>query len=454
MSEFSTVQLIQRYSNKLDRKLRQELLELYHPSTSKPSIARSLIEKSLNRYKKFSVIAEFNDASCYVEGVKEAQSIVKKHSRCKMKHDYPSINSCCMELSPNAIGNLLDTCPHTKKLHIDHEVKALLDVATPSINALQVTDSDINITGRNTTIAIIDTGIYPHEDLKDHSGTTSKDRIIAFEDLVNHRKGPYDDNGHGTHCAGDAAGNGFSLNGKFASPAPDANLVGVKVLNRIGSGSLSTVTAGVQWCIDYNNNPNNTNKIDIISMSLGAPSTDEETPLEKIVREAWNKHGIVMCVAAGNEGPDAGTITSPGTVQEVITVGAIDDKNTVVRRDDEIADFSSRNTDNSPIKPDVVAPGTNIVSLRSPYSYLEILQKNNRIGSNYITLSGTSMATPICAGACAQIIEYTRRRGMELTPDELKQILVAGASLREEWENDRKTYGNGYINIQETISLI
>ncbi|MGU4650852.1 S8 family serine peptidase, partial [Escherichia coli] len=134
-------------------------------------------------------------------------------------------------------------------------------------------------------------------------GSTVTNRIIAFRDLVNQRTEPYDDNGHGTHCAGDAAGNGFSSNGQYVGPAPEASLVGVKVLDKMGSGSLSTVAAGVQWCIDYNQDPNNTTKIDIISMSLGGTDTAEEDMLERIVKEAWNIYGIVVCAAAGNSGP-------------------------------------------------------------------------------------------------------------------------------------------------------
>jgi serine protease AprX len=281
--------------------------------------------------------------------------------------------------------------------------------------------------------------VYDHTDLKG--------RIIHFVDLINQRTDPYDDNGHGTHCAGDAAGDGSSSGGKYVGSAPKANIVGVKVLDRMGSGSLSTVMDGVQWCIDYNTE--NQNKIDIISMSLGATAqkyeNENEDPMVKIVESAWES-GIVVCVAAGNEGPDESTIASPGLSDKVITVGAMDDINTPTRTDDDIAGFSSRGpTIYGLSKPDVVAPGVNIVSLRSPNSYLDKYQKRNRVDNNYFVLSGTSMATPICAGVVALILEAYPT----LTPDEVKGKLMSGA---EPWKTDNPNmYGAGYINAERSI---
>ena len=201
-------------------------------------------------------------------------------------------------------------------------------MAVPSANAKNIVRNDSVLTGDGVTIAIIDTGIYQHPDLTD--------RITEFVDFINNETNAYDDNGHGTHCAGDAA----SASVKYMGPAPKANLVGVKVLDKLGSGSLETVMQGVDWCIQYNRN-NSGKKIDIISMSLGAPP-QEDDPMVKIVEAAWTA-GIVVCVAAGNDGPDNNTISSPGISKAVITVGALDDRNTDDKRnDDDVAGFSSR----------------------------------------------------------------------------------------------------------------
>ena len=250
-------------------------------------------------------------------------------------------------------------------------------------------------------------------------------------DFINNRTTAYDDNGHGTHCAGDAA----SASIKYMGPAPKANLVGVKVLDKLGSGSLETVMQGVDWCIQYNIN-NTDKKIDIISMSLGAPP-QEDDPMVKIVEAAWTA-GIVVCVAAGNDGPDNNTISSPGISKAVITVGALDDRDTDnTRNDDDVAGFSSRGPidENEPTKmtkPDILAPGVNIVSLRSPNSFLDKLQKSSRVENDYFTLSGTSMSTPICAG----IVALIKENDPNLMPDEIKNVLMSGPDL---W-NDPEIY--------------
>jgi len=192
---------------------------------------------------------------------------------------------------------------------------------------------------------------------------------------------------------------------------------------------------GVQWCIDYNANPKNTDKIDIISMSLGSTATyddQNDDPMVQIVEAAWDA-GIVVVVAAGNEGPNKGTVASPGISDKVITVGALDDRDTGSTSDvrdpcfdDDVAEFSSRGLRTAGVaKPDILAPGVNIVSLRSPNSYLDKLQKSARVDEDYCMLSGTSMATPICAGVVALMLHLNPN----LRPDDVKEKLMAGPDL-------------------------
>ncbi len=140
---------------------------------------------------------------------------------------------------------------------------------------------------------------------------------------------------------------------------------------------MADIIEGVEWCIQYNKE-HTKNPIRIISMSLGGDALryDKETddPLVKAVEKAWNE-GIVVCVAAGNSGPEAQTISSPGVSEKVITVGAYDDNDTAGNEDDTVASFSSRGpTVYGKEKPDILAPGVDIVSLRSPRSYLDKLQ--------------------------------------------------------------------------------
>jgi serine protease AprX len=254
---------------------------------------------------------------------------------------------------------------------------------------------DMGITGKGVTVAVIDTGIYPHEDYKD--------RIIGWQDMVNGRPTPYDDNGHGTHCSGLVAGNGHMAGGHFQGAAPEANLVGVKVLSGEGGGAMSDVIRGIEWAIENKERYN----IRVLSMSLGAPAMQKEKYdlVAKAVAKAYDA-GIVPVVAAGNSGPFLETIGSPAISSKAFTVGAYDDKNTPDMADDTMAFFSSRGptTADRTIKPDIASPGVNLVSTRSPGSAIDH-ENIPRYGDDYILLSGTSMATPVMAGVAADIIQ-------------------------------------------------
>ncbi|PGV53557.1 S8 family peptidase [Bacillus sp. AFS037270] len=435
MFGYTMVQMVRSYAHKLDHSLRESILNLYKPFKWTPCFLHNFFEGSIKKRKKLSVIIEFEEG-CFEDGCQVLNEILGRHKKNRLRHHFHRISCSSADLTPNGLEEILVNCSHIKKVYLNSEVKAFLNVAVPSVNAKGIVRNGKELTGSGVKIAIVDTGIYPHPDL---SG-----RITDFVDFINNRTAPYDDNGHGTHCAGDAA----SASLRYTGPAPKANLVGVKVLDRSGSGSLETIMRGVEWCIQYNEQ-NPTNKIDIISMSLGStPRTyrlENQDPMVKIVESAWQS-GIVVCVAAGNEGPDRGTIASPGISDRVITVGAFDDKDTLQRTDDDVASFSSRGpTIYNVKKPDILAPGVDIVSLRSPNSYLDRAQKSSRVGSNYFTLSGTSMATPICAG----IVALIKESNPQLNPDEIKNSLTSGTVL---WKDkDYNVYGAGYIDANNSI---
>jgi len=440
--DYSMVQMVRAYSDKLEKSLCEEIINLYQPFKRIPCFLHKRLEGYIKKRRKLSVIIEFHEDS-YEKGCQEVRGVIKQHSKNGIKKDFPRVSCCSAHVTPNGLEAMLANCQHIRRVHLNREVKALLDVAVPSANAKKVVRNNKTLTGNDVTIAIIDTGIYPHRDLG------SGKRIIKFVDFINNRTKPYDDNGHGTHCAGDAAGDGTASSGKYTGPAPKANLIGVKVLDKMGSGTLETIMQGIEWCIQYNEG-NPAHKIDIISMSLGSTaqhySNENEDPMVKMVEQAWNA-GIVVCAAAGNEGPGPRTISSPGISDKVITVGALDDKDTAnTRTDDNVASFSSRGpTIYGVSKPDILAPGVNIISLRSPNSYLDRTQSGNRVGKDYFVLSGTSMATPICAGVVALI----KQQAPNATPQQVKDWLKAGADL---WRGkDGNTYGAGYINAERSI---
>lgn len=301
-----------------------------------------------------------------------------------------------------------------RRIYLNRKAKISLNIAAPSVGLAPIPPG--KLTGKGITIAILDTGIYPHPDLNG--------RIIGFHDILHKRTKSYDDNGHGTHVAGCAAGNGFSskrLSKKYVGAAPGARLVGVKVLDREGQGNFDDIIAGVQWCI------RNRKKygIRILNLSLGAEPfpRNKNDPLCQAISHAV-RLGIVAVVCAGNTGPDRGTITTPGVCPAAITVGATDDRNKLNQSAHRIARFSSRGPSvYGRVKPDLVAPGVNIISLRAPRSVLDRELALQRVGRWYFTLSGCSMATPLVSGTVARMLQGNKK----LTPRQVKARLLQHA---------------------------
>ncbi|RNB89564.1 peptidase S8 [Brevibacillus fluminis] len=321
---------------------------------------------------------------------------------------------------------------HVERIYLNQKAKMSLDVAAPSVGLTKSTTN--RFTGKGVTIAILDTGIYPHPDLKG--------RIIAFRDIIRKRTKPYDDNGHGTHVAGCAAGYGNNSKGKvarrFIGAAPHAKLVGVKVLAKDGQGNFDDIIAGVQWCI------RNRKKygIRVLNLSLGAEplSHNKNDPLCQAVARAV-RVGLVTVVCAGNNGPNRRTIYTPGICPTAITVGATDDRNKLKQTAHKIARFSSRGPSiYGQLKPDLVAPGVNITSLRAPGSFLDRELVRHRVGRWYFTLSGCSMSTPLVAGTVACMLEENTK----LTPRQVKSRLLQHTVHLV--KTNRYAQGNGELN--------
>jgi subtilisin family serine protease len=257
-------------------------------------------------------------------------------------------------------------------------------------------------TGAGITVAVLDSGINPDGDL-----TRPNNRLLASVNFAGSRGGLADAGGHGTHVAGIAAGNGYNSSGEYVGVAPGANIVDVRVLDRNGNGRISSVVRGIEWVLAHRAQYN----IRLINLSLGmqARTSYRLDPLCAAAEIAWLR-GVAVVAAAGNGGPDSGSVDSPGTDPYVITVGATDDAGTFTVGDDILSSFSAWGTQpGSTPKPDVVAPGRRIVSLRAPGSYLDthyperITLAHN--GSTYFRLSGTSMATAVTTGAAGLLLQ-------------------------------------------------
>jgi serine protease AprX len=356
------------------------------------------------------------------------------HRDLVINYHLPLIGSFAAQGSLAALKHLHDHSA-VRRLWLDRNVHTNLDIAVPAVEGNTAWQQGAG--GKGVSVAVVDTGIHQHPDL-----VRPTNRIAAFNDLVGKKRFPYDDNGHGTHCAGIVAGNGRSLRGRYRGIAPEASLVGVKVLDRYGGGPLSTVIAGIDWCVARKDDLN----IRVISLSLGSPpeGSYRDDPAVAAVQKAWGA-GIVVVAAAGNDGPSPRTIDSPGHAPAAITVGAEDDHRTVPCQDDTIAPFSSRGpTVDGLAKPDVVAPGVGIVSLRAPGSVLDRQLPRARVSGYYFTLSGTSMATPLCAGLAALILEATP----DLTPDEVKGAIVHSC---RDLRFDRLAQGSGLLDAANAV---
>ncbi len=283
--------------------------------------------------------------------------------------------------------------------------------------------------GAGINVAVIDSGIAPHSAL----GT----RVLARVNLVSSEPAVTGDPfGHGTHVAGMIGGAGAAAsrvtNAYAGGGAPAVRFVDVRVLGRTGMGYTSDVIAGIDWVI-----ANRTKyKIRIINLSLGHPVAEPAAtdPLCIAVERAV-KAGIVVVTSAGNYGqtatgaPILGGISSPGNSPAAITVGAVDTKGTTSRLDDSVAPYSSRGPTrfDFAVKPDVVAPGTRIVSLESAGSYIAATYPSWHVAGSstnaYLRLSGTSMATGVVSGGVALLLNAEPG----LSPAQVKLLLQTGA---------------------------
>ena len=242
------------------------------------------------------------------------------------------------------------------------------------------------ITGKGVTVAVLDTGIFPHEDF-----LFPQNKIRCFRDFTSQKNSPYDDNGHGTHVCGIIASGGHLPDGSGIGIAPEASLAAMKVLDRFGSGKTTDMVRGIDWILLHRKEYG----IRIVNISVGMPvkpdTNPEEDILVKRVEALWDA-GLVVVVAAGNEGPRRYSITSPGISKKVITVGALENG------------MYENGSGKSPLysgcgpvpgtcvcKPDLVAPADRILSC------------DNKPGS-YVRRSGTSMATPIVSGVIALLL--------------------------------------------------
>jgi serine protease AprX len=251
--------------------------------------------------------------------------------------------------------------------------------------------------------------------------------------------------GHGTHVSSIIGGDGSESNGQYIGVAPMVNIINVKVSNDDGSATAKDVVSGLQWVLENKDTYN----IRVVNLSLNSSVAEsyQTNPLDAAVEILWfNK--IVVVTSAGNRG--SGAIYPPANDPFIITVGATDDKGTSALADDVVASFSAYGTTSDGVqKPDLVAPGTNIVArlVNSNMGLAQAHPANKVAGGVYFRMSGTSMAAPMVSGGVALLLQDEPN----LTPDQVKYRLLATAN--NSWPGyDAAQAGAGYLDIFAAVN--
>jgi len=396
----------------------------------------------------------------------------------KAHRHFKNVDEMVLELPLGALPDLADM-EGLDYIAPDREVRSLASHIEITTGASQVYAPapgvlPFQLPGLDTpavAVAVLDSGIdAEHFDLK---SDLRRRRVVLSLDFTGHG-GLDDPYGHGTHVAGIIAGDGTSsiaVGRDYAGMAPTANLINFKVLDEYGRGYVSSVVAAIDQAITLRNLFN----IKVINLSIAAPPIDSyvNDPMCRAIERA-TRAGIVVVVSAGNFGQDLygnkvyGSITSPGISPSAITVGATNTRGTDTRSDDTVAPFSSHGPTLShttdPVtgeviydnlaKPDLVAPGTRVVSLERsnnllvsifPALHVDTGSLNSR--SRYMVLTGTSMATAVVSGAVALMVQANPG----LTPNQVKAILMYSAQIMD--GPDLFEQGAGMLNVEGAVRL-
>jgi serine protease AprX len=292
--------------------------------------------------------------------------------------------------------------------------------------------------GQGIKVAVVDSGVIRTEDLGS--------RLIGSVNFNDDRHDSVDGNGHGTFVAGIVAGDGKMSDGEYMGIAPRASILSARVSDDDGVSTEADVVAALQYI--YNNRSTQNIKVVNISLNSTAMQSYHTSPLCAAVEVLWFS-GIVVVVSAGNNG--TANLYPPANDPFVITVGATDDKGTATLSDDIIPSFSAYGTDgNGGPKPDLVAPGTNVIAFLPDNSGLKIGEDHpdHRVNANYFRMSGTSMAAPMVTGAVALMLQDEPG----LNPDQVKYRLKSTAAKGDKWPGyNPARAGAGYLDVYSAV---
>jgi len=317
-------------------------------------------------------------------------------------------------LTPNGSATVAGTKAPVQPYVVEHTQANLLHAS--------------GITGRGVTVAFLDTGWWSQHATQ--SNIAGQNVVLQGYDAIGDKTGvgaPSDDYGHGTHVLSIAANSAIAQDGTYIGIAPDAARVIVRAFDKNGAGTYANTIRGMNWILSNAKTYN----IRVVNMSFGAPpkSFYWNDPMAQAVMKLWQA-GIVVVASAGNNGPTAQSITVPGNVPYVITVGAMTDNYTPTdRSDDRLDSFSSTGpTYEGFVKPEIVAPGGHVIAVMSGSSPIakahpSFLGTNGYLGSTYFYMSGTSMSAAVVSGTVALMLQAQPY----LTPNQVKCKLMSSA---------------------------
>jgi serine protease AprX len=301
-------------------------------------------------------------------------------------------------------------------------------------------DSAFGLSGAGVTVAIIDSGVYPHDDL-----ILPKSRILAFEDIVHGETGPYDDYGHGTAIAGIIAGSGAMSDGIYQGIAPDCNLVVVKAVDSTGGARIDDLVTAVNWVADNKD----VYGIKVLNISLGVVYDGENWAKLSAPVERLSELGVLLVTAVGNRhGNGDPAVFLPAAFEQSVAVGTVSELEVREAAGYTVAATSNWFELNGASKPDLVAPGRNVLSLQSDTTYRPMTPgpavdeaTNSPVSMNvsYSVSSGTSNSAAVVTGIAALLFQ----RHPDATADEVKGLILDSCT---HIDSDNTQQGQGFFS--------
>ena len=301
---------------------------------------------------------------------------------------------------------------------------------------------DMGLQGQGITVAVIDSGTNQEKDLQVDPTKAKPDSRVLEQLTFNSNAGHVNDaTGHGTHVAGIIGGSGYRSDGLYAGIAPQANFISLKISDDNGMAYESDAIAAMQWVLENKDNYN----IRVVNLSVNSTqeSSYHASPLDAAAEILWF-NGIVVVASVGNKGPGSGYNTAnaaPANDPFIITVGASDEHRTSDFSDDTVSSFSAHgSTLDGFNKPEIIAPGTDIISILGPGNWISEHPDGVVLNGEYFRLSGTSMSAPMVTGAAVLLLQDEP----ELTPDQVKYRLIDSARVIGD--------GNSYLDIYAAVT--